>query len=190
LKWPFGKREPSAIEILTGAKWTCGTCEQVHTGMFDLACRAPDPWSGDETYEPNSAIKLDGDFLSEDFCILGGEHFLVRCVLEIPVHGIAQKFSFGVWGSLSREHFEQYLEAFDSGDCGGMGPWWCWLCNTLKPHALERPLGCWMYPQLGRQRPVLKVDQADHPLAVAQVEGISPGELLDIYRLYGHAPAS
>ena len=122
MKWPFGRAKRTAIEILKGAEWTCGTCSDRHLGMFDLACHHPDPWTGSSEYEPNSALDRERDFLSEDFCVLGGEHFLVRCVLEIPVHGLEEKFGFGCWGSLKRDNFEIYVAHFDDGTGSGRSP--------------------------------------------------------------------
>jgi len=188
VKWPFGRRKQGAIDILNGAEWACRSCDAAHRGMFDLACNHPDPWNGGSEYEPNSALDLDRDFLSEDFCVIGSEHFLVRCVLEIPVHSLADKFGFGCWSSLKREHFETYVDHFDGGTVPETGPWWGWLCNRLTPLTEDQPVGCWMFPQPGRQRPVLRVDDEDHPLARAQSEGISPEDLLRVYAEHGHAP--
>jgi len=98
----FGRRQRSALDVLQGASWTCAQCGADHEGMFDLAADAPVHWDGAEVYEPNGALRRDGDFLSEDFCVLGGEHFFVRCVFDIPVHGMAEKFGLGVWSTLSR----------------------------------------------------------------------------------------
>ena len=184
---PFGRENPSPVEILRGAEWTCNSCEQPHVGMFDIASQAPDPWPHEGNYEPNSGLRLDGDFLSEDFCVLEGTYFMVRCVLEIPVHGLADKFAFGCWGSLKRENFETYVDHFDGGTLPEGMPWWSWLCNRLHPYVDEDSIGCWMHPQLDRQRPVLSVDDPDHPLGAAQHDGISPEQLLDIYAHYGHA---
>jgi len=186
--WPFGRRKRPADSILDGVEWTCSSCHEVHRGMFDLACDHPGPWTGPLEYEPNSALDLGRDFLSEDFCVIGGEHFLVRCVLEIPVHGLANKFGFGCWGSLKRDHFETYIDHFDNGSLPESGPWWSWLCNRLVPLTDDQPVGCWMFPQIGRQRPILRPDDADHPLARVQEAGISPEELLSIYAAYGHVP--
>lgn len=190
MKWLFRKRRSRALEILEGAKWKCSNCDQPHEGMFDLASKAPDPWPYAREFEPNSAVRLSGDFLSEDFCVLGGEHFFVRSVLEIPIHGLRDKFAYGCWGSLKKENFETYLEVFDGGSVPASSPWWSWLCNSARPYANDESVGCWMFPQLHRQRPVLKVDNGDHPLAIAQEDGISPEELLEIYQTYGHGPAS
>lgn len=186
-RW-FGRRPSRPLEILRGAEWTCNSCEQPHIGMFDIASLSPDPWPHPRDYEPNSALRLDGDFLSEDFCVIDGTFFLVRCVLEIPVHGLADKFAYGCWGSLKRENFETYVDGFDSGTYAGQGPWWSWLCNRLRPYAEgDDSVGCWLSPQLGRQRPTLRVDDADHALAIAQEEGVEAKDILAIYGAYGHS---
>ena len=156
--------------------------------MFDLAARAPDFWEGPEEYEPNSNLRMEGDFLSEDFCVLRGEHFFVRCVFDIPVHGLEEKFGFGLWSTLSRSNFGIYVQAFDEGRYANMGPWTGWFSNRIATFedALNQP--CWVHPQLDRQRPVISLDDDDHPLAIAQRDGISAERVLEIYAAYGHAP--
>jgi hypothetical protein len=189
--WQFGKRGKSAaLELLGGAEWTCTQCELPHRGMFDLAPSAPDPWPGGLDHAPNSALSLEGDFLSDDFCVMGGEYFMVRCVLDIPVHGLDRSFGFGCWGSLSRTNFEAYVDNFDNGDFQGAGPWSSWMCNRFFTYVGSDPLACQMFPQLDRQRPVLRVQDEAHPLAVAQQHGISAEHVLEIYRHYGHAIAA
>ena len=158
--------------------------------MFDLACNAPDYWEGDKRRQPNSALRLDGDFLSEDFCILGGEHFFVRCVLEIPVHGLADKFGYGVWSTLSRANFEIYSAGFDAGATTNSGPWWGWFSNRLAGWSDTLNIGCWVHPQPDRQRPVISLDASDHELAIAQSEGVDAERILQIYAAAGHAVAA
>ena len=184
----FGRRKRTAFDILNGASWTCGNCSLEHEGMFDLAAAAPDHWEGDEAYELNSALRLDGVFLSEDFCVLGGEHFFIRCVFDIPVHGMADKFGLGVWSTLSRANFERYVDGFDSGSYSDLGPWTGWFSNRFKPFADSINHPCWVHPQLGRQRPVVTLHEEDHELARAQLDGITPERLLAIYAANGHAP--
>lgn len=156
--------------------------------MFDLAPFAPDPWGGETDYARNSDVTLEGDFLSEDFCVMDGKYFMVRCVIEIPVHGLEHSFGFGCWGSLSQTNFETYLEQFDSGNYQGVGPWSSWLCNRFCDYIGTDPVSCRMYPQLDRQRPVLKVQDEDHPLGRDQREGVSPERVLEYYQHYGHSP--
>lgn len=157
--------------------------------MFDLFAFAPGFWEGSEEYEPNCNLRMEGDFLSEDFCVLRGEHFFVRCVFEIPVHGLEEKFGFGAWSTLSRRNFEIYIAGFDEGRYEDMSPWTGWFSNNIATFADARNQPCWVHPQLDRQRPVLSLEDDEHPLAMAQREGISAERILEIYAAYGHAPA-
>lgn len=156
--------------------------------MFALAAFCPDQWRGAECYEHNGAIDLDADFLSEDFCVLGGQYYMVRAVLEIPVHGIDQRFSFGAWSTLSRDNFDKYLAGFDDGAYPDTGPWSGWLCNSLADYTDADPLALWVCPQPDRQRPSLFVQADTHPLAMAQDNGISPERVMELYDFYGHRP--
>ncbi|MCW4462193.1 DUF2199 domain-containing protein [Sphingomonas sp. BT-65] len=169
--------------------WTCAGCGEVHHGMMDLAAFAPDPWPHGEAREPNGAIRLEGDFLSEDFCVLGGKYFFVRAVLEIPVRGLAEKFGFGCWSTLSRENFDKYIEGFDDGAFPDWGPWTGWLCNRLETYIGTEPQSVHVFPQPDRQRPTLRIMDPDHALAIDQDEGITIDRLMEILRYYGHAPA-
>jgi hypothetical protein len=190
LKWPFGRRERTALDVLKASNWTCRSCEQRHQGMFDLGALVPNVWPDPWEYEPNGALRLEGSFLSEDFCVLDGEFFLVRGVLNIPVRGMADSFGYGVWCSLKKENFIDYVDHFDCGFPDDAEPWWSWLCNMAQPyHDGAESLGGQLYPRSGRLRPLFFVDDENHPLAIAQRNGISPEDVLAIYEFYGHAPA-
>lgn len=183
----FGRRKtPAALDRLKSASIECRSCGDVHEGMFDLFAFSPDHWGGIEEYESNSALRTTGDFLSEDFCVLNGEHFFVRCILEIPVDGLPEKFGFGCWSTLSRANFDKYIDGFDIGRFSDPGPWAGWFSNTLKPYPDGVNLPCWVYPQPGRQRPTIWLESPNHPLAAAQEEGIAPEDLFAIYRANGH----
>jgi hypothetical protein len=175
---------------LRNGRWTCGTCAAEHGWPFDLAARTPDPWPHGEDYEHNGALRMDGDFLSEDFCVLDGKHFMIRCVLTIPVQGLDSDFGFGCWSTLSRENFDKYLGGFDSGDYGDNSMWSGWLVNRLENFtARTDPVALWVQPRGGRQRPLLWVQDDDHPLAIAQEQGITADRVLEIFQHYGHGPA-
>jgi hypothetical protein len=156
---------------------------------MDLAARAPDPWPHAKEYEPNSALRLEGDFLSEDLCVLGGEHFFVRSVLEIPVRGLEVPWGFGCWSTLSRANFDKYVAGFDSGEYEDDGPWFGWLSNQLKLYFEEdRPIAVDVFPEPDRQRPQLVVRDPDHPLGRAQREGVTGEAMLELLLAYGHGP--
>lgn len=131
---------------------------------------------------------MDGDFLSEDLCVIDGKNFLVRAVLIIPVQELEEDFGFGCWSTLSRENFERYVADFDTGSDPDAEPWSGWLCNQLADYVETDPVAVWVKPRPDRQRPLLWVMDDDHPLAIAQDEGISAERVLEVFEYYGHAP--
>ena len=56
-------------------------------GLFDLASDNPDFWQGSTEKSPNSAVLGSDNVLAEDFCIIDGQHYFVRCVLELVWQG-------------------------------------------------------------------------------------------------------
>ena len=171
---------------LLNRSWVCRQCEETHSGIFDLASFCPCYWNDEEIYEPNSLLRAEGDFLSEDFCVLSGEHFFIRSVLELPLIGREGRFAYGVWVSSSKSNFEFYIERFDSGDFDETDGWFGWLSNNLKGYPDCTKLGCGVIPQRNRQRPKLILHETEHPLVREQNEGISIDRLLEIYSLNGH----
>jgi hypothetical protein len=166
---------------------TCGSCGATHMGLMDLASAKPDACPREAEYGPNSAVSTEGDFLSKDFCVLGGEDFFIRCVLQLPIRGAGgAMFSFGVWSSLSRANFMRYVETFDAGEQAGLGPWFGWFSNRLKGYPDTLNLKCHVHPRGGSLRPTLAPEPTDHPLAREQRDGITLDRLLDLYALNGH----
>ena len=94
----------------------------MHRLPFDLACDHPDFWQGSAGKSPNSAVLTSDNILTEDFCIIDGQHYFVRCVLELPLIGWeGEAFGFGVWATLSKKNFALYGKTFDSGKQGAAG---------------------------------------------------------------------
>lgn len=182
-------RAKTALELLQ-APFICSNCSGEHRGPFDLALGAPDNWDGPGEPQPNSAVRMDGDFLSADLCVIGGEHFYVRGRVTIPVEGLAEGFAFGGWSSLSRTNFEIYLDHFDDRRDCALGPWSSWLGNSFKPYPDSFNQPCTVYPQATGLRSWIVLENLDHPLARAQEYGITAEELLAIYRAHGHGPAA
>jgi len=170
--------------------WQCSCCGEWHRGIMHLAADHPDPWPHISGHEPNSALRTAGDFLSDDFCVIDGEHFMIRCVLEISIVGLDEPWTWSCWSSLSPENFDKFIAGFDSGDYEDEGPWFGWLCNTLPPLRVgPEALAVEVWPQNGRRRPLLVVEDQDHPLAVAQ-RGLSVTGLVEVLRASGHGPTT
>jgi hypothetical protein len=168
-------------------RFQCASCGEVHSGLFDLACHGPDHWQDGEEYESNAIVMSSSHFLSEDFCVLNGEHFFVRCIIEIPIiDRPGERFGFGVWSTLSEPNFRAYVNAFDTGMDEDVGPWFGWLSNRLKGYPDTFNQKCNVHPRPGRIRPLVQLQDLEHPLAREAREGIGLDRLLEIYRLNGH----
>ena len=189
MSW-FRRKSAASAAARPQGPWTCARCGEEHDGLVHLAAFAPDPWTGDEAYEDNADLRLRGDFLSEDFCVMDGKYFFVRGVLEIPVQGVADTFGFGCWSTLSRGNFDRYLCGFDDGDYPDMGPWGGWLSNRVSDYVGTEPEALWVYPQLDRIRPRFRIQNPSHPLAIDQAKGITPERALELFAHYGHEPSA
>jgi hypothetical protein len=170
--------------------WTCIACAMEHQGVFDLGCSRPDFWQPAGDPLPNSAVTSSTHCLTEDLCILEGEHYFVRCILQLPLVGApGEHFAFGIWSSLSGKNFEIYTATFDTGEQADLGPWFGWFSNRLRGYPETLRLKCLVHPQAGRQRPRIELQDCDHPLARESREGITYERLLEIYAAYGHTPS-
>lgn len=156
---------------------------------------APDEWPHRDGYEDNCGIMLalDAadrgeavDFLSEDFCLHGG-HFLIRCVLLLPIAGLALPFGFGCWATLSETNFRRYVDGFDSGQRDASATWTGWLGNAIQDLTSQNPIAVIVNPRPGRQRPVLEVIAGEEPLALAQRGGLPIERFVHLLDHYGHA---
>ena len=192
--WQSGLTEGANIPVestnsvwLFDKPWICCACGEVHQGVFDLGCFRPDYWQGSADYQPNQVALESNHFLSEDFCVLEGTHYFIRCVLEIPIVGYpSQRFGYGVWSSLSLKSYQQYSSIFDTGEIDSVISWFGWLSNRLQGYPDTLNLKCRVHPRAGRQRPTIELEPIDHPLVKESIEGITPERLMGIYKEFGH----
>ncbi len=167
--------------------WVCPCCGEAHGGLFDIALDRPGACAADQPLQPNARPGSADNFLSEDFCVVDGAHFFVRGVLRLPIVGAPDaRFGWGCWSSLSKAHFDAYVETFDSGDQCEQGPWFGWFSNTLPGYPETFALKCQVHPQDNRQRPLIELEPTDHPLSQEQQHGITLDRILEFYALTGH----
>ncbi|MGE3104773.1 MAG: DUF2199 domain-containing protein [Lysobacterales bacterium] len=152
--------------------FTCSCCGKVHEGSPSFGFRAPDPYTW-LTEEQKASVAS----LSADFCTIehdGETDRFVRAVLEVPIHGIAEPFLWGVWVSLSEQSFERYRSTYNDPVEGET--FFGWVCNSiaLYPYPKHRPSD--VIVRSGRARPKVRLhrgDPEDDPLVIDQVSGIS-----------------
>ncbi|MFF3947573.1 DUF2199 domain-containing protein [Streptomyces sp. NPDC001902] len=155
--------------------FTCSCCGSHHAELpMSYSTPAPDYWQATFEQDPDSV-------LSSDQCVIKGEHFFLRGLIEIPVIGADEVFSWGVWVSLSRDNFARALEVWDTPGRESEKPCFGWLSTelalyspstvNLKTNAHTRPVG---------RRPYIELEPTDHPLAVEQRTGITRDRVREI----------
>jgi len=190
----FGRKKKeiealSKLQKMSQSTWRCRTCELEHSGIVDLGMSSPSVWKGEENIQPNSDLSLDGDFLSEDFCIINGENYIVRGVLNITVEGLDKDFGFGVWSSLSKDNFEKYVAGFDDGIDAEGPPWSSWFCSHLGYFGKTVGEKAWVTAQPNRQRPHITLMDEASVLGKVQRHGMAASTLIEIFEYYGnHLP--
>ncbi|MBS0470094.1 MAG: DUF2199 domain-containing protein [Proteobacteria bacterium] len=87
--------DPRWAEFLA-KDWLCKGCGTVHCGIMGLGVDKPAVWPGPSSEaKSNAALPGAQHILTQDFCVLDGEHFFVRCGLELPLRGTVDSATFG-----------------------------------------------------------------------------------------------
>ncbi|MGW1736218.1 DUF2199 domain-containing protein [Streptomyces sp. NPDC001999] len=141
---------------------------------MSYSTKAPDVWDPSFESDPDS-------MLSSDQCVIKGQHFFIRGLIEIPVIGSQDAFSWGVWVSLSRDNFTRALEVWNTEGREAEKPYFGWLSTelalysegttNLRTNAHTRPVG---------KRPFIELEPTDHPLAVEQRTRITQDRVREI----------
>jgi hypothetical protein len=163
-------------------RFTCSCCGEDKQGLMALAKILPDAVFFIPEEERERRVKT-----GSDLCSIDDEHFFARAVLEIPIRKTNATFDFGVWGSLSRENFQIYFDEFDN-PAPTFGPFFSWLSSSLPPYPdlFTSELRSVMEFRSGNQRPIIRLDPCDYPLAIDQHNGITVDKVKEIYAAWGH----
>jgi hypothetical protein len=144
----------------------------------DIGRDKPDYWWSVPEEERARRVVL----LGSDACIIDDEDFFIRGVIEIPIHDYPERFGFGVWVSQKRENFYTYLDNFNSEE---IGPFFGWLSTNINYFAESTLSLKTMAHFRGKKlRPRIELDATDHPLAIAQCEGITLDKAWEIVHFY------
>ena len=176
------------LQAMFDQPWRCETCDELHHGVPDLSFDAPFYWTSETVIEPNEKVRYAGDFLSADFCVIDGEDYFIRCFMRIPIQGVDADWSYGIWASVSRAHFEQYVDHFHTGFHPPDSPWHGWLANRLKTYPDTLALPCDIHPEGAGNSPRVEITAEDHLLARHIRNGMPAEKLIEILMAYGHVP--
>ncbi|MDJ0385998.1 DUF2199 domain-containing protein [Streptomyces sp. G-G2] len=159
----------------TDPGFTCSCCGEHHPELpMSYSATAPDAWEAGYESDAHS-------LLSPDQCVIRGSHFFIKGLIEIPVIGSGDVFSWGVWVSLSEENFTRALSVWDTEGREAEKPYFGWLSTELalysesttdlKTNAHTRPVG---------RSPLIELEPTGHPLAVEQRTGITRERVREI----------
>lgn len=153
-------------------RFRCKVCGEEHDGIPDVAYDVPAYFAALQEDE-----KEDDAECSPDLCRIR-EHRFIRGVLELPIRGTDERFAYGVWMSVSQTNFDRYVEVFDV-DPPPPDRYVGWISNRIEgwPDTLELVAAATLVPD---RRPAIELEPTDHPLAVAQREGLTPEQVDEI----------
>lgn len=160
-------------------RFKCSSCDEWHDGVPGFSVNAPLYY-----YSINEAERQERCELTSDTCIVDDEFFFVRGSLELPVIGEADPFVWGLWVSLSRDSYKEYMENFDSPSRVSLGPYFGWLSASLDIYPETENLRTHVHPRAPGTRPFIELEATDHPLAVEQHLGITIDRVAEIYSHY------
>ncbi|MEL6612208.1 MAG: DUF2199 domain-containing protein [Bacteroidota bacterium] len=151
--------------------YLCSSCGQLHTELPDLGFRSPSAASSVPQSEWPDRVRA-----SDDLCVVDSEAYFIRGVLELPVLDHDERFGIGAWVSQKPDNFWQYAEHFD--DDGDLAPTFGWLSNDFVFQGVSSlNLKTTVHFQGDGSRPQIVLHKADHPLVVAQQNGVTLDEV-------------
>jgi hypothetical protein len=162
-------------------RFKCASCDEWHEGMPSFGTKAPLYY-----YDIPEAERDQRCQLNTDFCIVDNDYFFVRGSVEICVEGSAEPFSWGLWVSLSRDSFRDYIDHFDSPERASRGPYFGWLAIALEVYPEDQTLRTSVQPRNAPLRPLIELEPSDHPLAIEQRDGIAMQRVGEIYAALMH----
>ena len=153
-----------------GGGFDCSSCGQHHREMpLAFHSAAPVNWlleAGLE-HEPNSE-------LGSDQCVIRGEEFYVRGLVQVSVRDDIRVSEWGVWVSLSRENFIRSGDLWDTDGRESEPPMFGWLSTALPTYTPATVhLRTMVHTREVGLRPLVVLEPTDHPLAIEQRDGIT-----------------
>nr|WP_255255298.1 DUF2199 domain-containing protein [Bacillus pseudomycoides] len=118
--------------------------------------------------------------LNADLCIMDGEHYFIRCCIEIPVLNSNETFMWDVWVSLSKVNFDRTMELWETEGREGEEPYFGWLSTSIPGYPETLNLKTNVHTRAVGVRPLIELEPTNHPLAVEQREGITVERVKEI----------
>ncbi|HEX2751610.1 MAG TPA: DUF2199 domain-containing protein [Alphaproteobacteria bacterium] len=165
-------------------RYKCGSCDLWHEGSPSFAYDSPYHYDILSAADKKQFARIDDDFCVIDHPEGTQPDYFVRCTVEIPIHGYAEGFLWGVWVSLSADNYKHYEDMLD----GAFAPdtsYFGWFCNKLEGYPDTLLLKCKVHPQQDH-RPKLILEETDHPLSVHFHHAMTPEQAVALAEMLLH----
>jgi len=124
--------------------------------------------------------------LSSDQCVIDGENFFIRGCLELPILDTGDVFVWGVWVSLSQKNFERADEVWYRPERINEPPYFGWFSTKIPVYPDTLNLKTWVHTLGLGQRPLIELEETDHPLSIEQRKGITLDRVREFAELLLH----
>ena len=169
------------------------SCGERHVGLFPIHMQVPMGWPGAKDYRPDQELRMDGNFLSDNYCVWDGKYFAIRTRLPLQIRGAAPAaFMYTAWASFNRPDFEAYVAAHRNKTLSNTARAQARLVNRLSGFPDTANLMGSAIQQDDGGPPVLLIhgpqpdNRPDHQLIQEQRQGIGFDRMLELFAAYGH----
>jgi hypothetical protein len=156
--------------------WTCRCCGQPQEGLpLAWGPLAPAPYEALPEGERETRARINADL-----CIIDDREFYIRGLIELPIVGRAEVFSWIAWCSISAASWQRMGDLWEAPDRDSEPPFFGWLASALpyEPGTLGLKTNVHFRPP--GVVPSIEIEPTDHPLAVAQRDGMAIADIIAI----------
>ena len=161
-------------------RYKCSSCNELHEGLPDVTFGRPDAYEAMSDEE-----RIERALLNEDFCIIDGDKYYLRCIAEAPIEDYAERFGWGLWCEVPWTGFKKVWEAYSDPDAPQELEVTGNLANALQHYPDTCGLPCLITLSDDGMRPHVLVNDATHPFGKHQAEGMSLDEAIRQARTVG-----
>lgn len=171
-------------------RYRCHECGKWHSGSPSFSYKYPIYYFDVPKDEREDRIQV-----TDDLCQIepgpddvdGMVIYCIRVILEIPIIGSNEPFTWGVWVTQSQESFEKYVETYAEDQSAEQSFGWLAVnmpfYNNTEADEFLTSLECDVHWGTPGQRPKAHLWECDHRLAVDQRNGISWEKAAEIANL-------
>lgn len=167
---------------MTKSEFQCSCCGETHNGPpLAWHFNAPALWASLAPADQQARGEL-----TPDVCIVDGEHFFIRALVEIPVIDGEGPFAFGVWVSLSQSNFDRVIALWTDEGREKEPPYFGWLSNSIPTYPETLSLKTLIHTRSVGLRPIVELGETTHPLSLEQRNGITEARVREIAEIFLH----